>query len=629
MANKNFIVHNGLTVGALTIDAATGDISTPGNVTISGSVGVSSISKNDSKIMINDSGTSSNVDIIVDGTRALVFTGNALLPNSDQTYDLGSASLQWRDVYVGPGSLYVNGQKVLQEDAGTIVFSADADQNISIETSGDGNIELDPTATGSILLKGPVQVQAGAYVSSSDGNPIGFSSAINVDTIASKTANTNLGLSAQGTGVVSVNDDLVVTGNLTVQGTATSLSVTTLSVEDNIVDISAETTGTPTNNAGIRVVRGDSAAVQLRWNETSDAWEYTNDGSTYVSIPNAGALGAASATSLTTSGNVSVGGSLLSDDVTASTVTVTGDAVISGNLTINGTTTTVNSTTVTVDDKNIVLADGAADSASADGAGITVTGANATFTYAHSGTKWTMNKSLDVTGTVTATAFSGPLTGAVTGNASTATTLQTPRNINGVSFNGSADITVTAAAGTLTGGTLASGVTASSLTSVGTLTGLTVSGAIVPNANASVNLGSTTAWWGTVYGVSTQAKYADLAENYQADRSYPAGTVLMFGGAAEVTTADADTKAVAGVVSSNPAHLMNGGLTGNAVVALALQGRVPTNVIGPIKKGDLLVSAGFGYAKANNNAGVGQVIGKALQDFNGAKGIIEVVVGRV
>jgi hypothetical protein len=79
---------------------------------------------------------------------------------------------------------------------------------------------------------------------------------------------------------------------------------------------------------------------------------------------------------------------------------------------------------------------------------------------------------------VTSTGF----TGALTGNASTATTLATARNINGVSFNGSADITVTAAAGTLSGATLASGVTASSLTSVGTLTSLTVSGATATGA---------------------------------------------------------------------------------------------------------------------------------------------------
>ena len=104
----------------------------------------------------------------------------------------------------------------------------------------------------------------------------------------------------------------------------------------------------------------------------------------------------------------------------------------------------------------------------------------------------------------------------------------------------------------------------------------------------------------------------------------------MFGGAAEVTIADADTTAVAGVVSTNPAHLMNGALTGQFVTPLALMGRVPCNVVGPIAKGDLLVSAGFGFAKTNNGASVGQVIGKALENFPIlAKGVIEVVVGRV
>jgi hypothetical protein len=89
--------------------------------------------------------------------------------------------------------------------------------------------------------------------------------------------------------------------------------------------------------------------------------------------------------------------------------------------------------------------------------------------------------SLGVTGTVTAGAFSGPLTG----NASTATTLATARNINGVSFNGSTDITVAAAAGTLTGSTLNSTVTASSLTSLGTQQqSLNMGGFSVANAAA-------------------------------------------------------------------------------------------------------------------------------------------------
>ena len=99
---------------------------------------------------------------------------------------------------------------------------------------------------------------------------------------------------------------------------------------------------------------------------------------------------------------------------------------------------------------------------------ITANSASAGLTLVQSGA----GRALLTTGSIEAGSFVGPLTG----NASTATTLATARNINGVSFNGSADITVTAAAGTLTGATLAAGVTASSLTSVGTLAALTVSG---------------------------------------------------------------------------------------------------------------------------------------------------------
>lgn len=157
-----------------------------------------------------------------------------------------------------------------------------------------------------------------------------------------------------------------------------------------------------------------------------------------------------------------------------------------------------------------------------------------------------------------------------------------------------------------------------------------VTGNIIPVANVSYNIGSSTLWWNNFYGTSVHSLYADLAENYQADKQYNPGTVLMFGGSAEVTVADADTTAVAGIVSTNPAHLMNGALVGPFVTPLALMGRVPCNVIGPVSKGDLLVSAGFGFAKTNNGAGVGQVIGKALADFPIlAKGVIEVVVGRV
>lgn len=134
----------------------------------------------------------------------------------------------------------------------------------------------------------------------------------------------------------------------------------------------------------------------------------------------------------------------------------------------------------------------------------------------------------------------------------------------------------------------------------------------------------------TIYGTATQAKYADLAENYTADAKYEPGTVVHFGGAAEVTQCNEDgCKRVAGVVSTAPAYLMNSELQGDAVVAVALQGRVPVRVVGNVAKGDMLVAAGNGAARAEANPQLGQVIGKSLQDFNGVEGVIEVVVGRI
>jgi hypothetical protein len=328
---------------------------------------------------------------------------------------------------------------------------------LSIQTAGTGDIQLNPTGTGAIALQGTVKVTAGKNFTSSDGNAIGFSNQIAVDSITSKSSNTDLTITAAGTGKVNINDDCAITGNLTVTGTTTTVNSTTLSIADNLIDLNSDvTTGTPTEDAGIRVMRGDSAAVQLKWAETVKSWQLTNDGSSYANI-------------VTTSGG----------------------------------------------------------------------GGSVTF------------------------------------------------------------------------------------------------GTVLPSANLTYNLGSTTAYWSTVYGnvfvgTSTSAKYADLAENYQADRTYMAGTVVMFGGSAEVTLADADTTRVAGVVSTNPAHLMNGGLTGSNVIPLALQGRVPCQVVGPVHKGDLMVSAGHGFAKVNNNPAPGTVIGKALQEVTFAgKAVIEVVVGRV
>jgi hypothetical protein len=133
---------------------------------------------------------------------------------------------------------------------------------------------------------------------------------------------------------------------------------------------------------------------------------------------------------------------------------------------------------------------------------------------------------------------------------------------------------------------------------------------------------------GLFRGTATTARYADLAENYVADREYEPGTVLEIGGEYEVTLAQLETNKIAGIVSTNPAYLMNSTCAGNNVVAVALQGRVPCKVTGKINKGDMLVSAGNGFAKSTNQPQFGNIVGKSLENFDGTEGIIEVLVGR-
>ena len=166
------------------------------------------------------------------------------------------------------------------------------------------------------------------------------------------------------------------------------------------------------------------------------------------------------------------------------------------------------------------------------------------------------------------------------------------------------------------------------ITSVGTLTGLTVSGAIVPSANNSINIGSTSAWFNTLYGTSSHALYADLAENYQGDADYAPGTVVVFGGEQEITVTNqfGDSR-VAGVISTNPAYLMNATSTG---LPLALRGRVPCQVIGTVNKGDSLVtSINYGYATSvgQDRSYAQAVFAKSLETKTTTEpGIIEVVI---
>jgi len=200
----------------------------------------------------------------------------------------------------------------------------------------------------------------------------------------------------------------------------------------------------------------------------------------------------------------------------------------------------------------------------------------------------------------------------------------------------------------ITGGTLKS----VSLTTGATGTGGTITGAWQLSALSQLDLatnnnnffsktllagpndndpGSIRGYWSLSGSSRLQATYADLAEYYEGDREYKPGMVLIFGGDKEVTTTTTmnDTRA-AGVVTTNPAYIMNQDQKG-IKVCIALAGRVPCWVVGRVKKGDLLTTATtVGCAMKANNPQLGSIIGKALEDKDsGEAGIIQVAVGRV
>lgn len=155
------------------------------------------------------------------------------------------------------------------------------------------------------------------------------------------------------------------------------------------------------------------------------------------------------------------------------------------------------------------------------------------------------------------------------------------------------------------------------------------SGNVLSASNGTYNIGSATNKFGTLFGTAATAQYADLAEYYESDKHIPPGTVVELIGQKRIGVCNHDmcTK-VAGVVSTNPAFLMNTAQTGKHISELALMGRVPCNVVGPVKAGDMMVSAGMGFARAEANPRLGTVIGKALEDFDGlGAGVIEVIVG--
>ena len=233
-----------------------------------------------------------------------------LVPSANVSYDLGTASLMWRDVYVGPGSLYINGKKVLEDDSGAITLSTSVDQSLHIKTHGTGQTTMQSaaglnftttstgditftTSSGQVNFDGDVIVNATKSISSSNANPITFADPISVSGNSSMT-------------------NLTVTGDLTVQGSTTAIDSTTIAITNSftfegstadnfettltVADPTADRTITLPDASGTVALTSDvpaaytNASVDAHLNQSNPTSGYVLswNGSDYAWIDNAG-----------------------------------------------------------------------------------------------------------------------------------------------------------------------------------------------------------------------------------------------------------------------------------------------------------------------------------------------------
>jgi hypothetical protein len=151
------------------------------------------------------------------------------------------------------------------------------------------------------------------------------------------------------------------------------------------------------------------------------------------------------------------------------------------------------------------------------------------------------------------------------------------------------------------------------------------------NGNGVGNLGSSGSYFNTVFATATTALYADVAERFEADELLAPGTVVELGGAKEITRANRElSDTVFGVISTRPAYTMNGGAGDDEThPKVAMTGRVPVQVVGNVNKGDRLVSAGNGLARAAKpgEATAFNVIGRSLETkHNDGAHVVEAIV---
>ena len=376
------------------------------------------------------------------------------------------------------------------------------------------------------------------------------------------------------TGGIVANSNSTIYGNLTVVGNvawtgATSSPATSVTASGNFVDIQTDANLTyPASDNGRDVgsrffyYKGAGNAAALVWKNTNGrlTWYDSGAGNTASILSGNAGLGV-----------MQVGGLIVSNS-TVTTGNATGALQVDGGISTGGNLWVVGDLT---------------------GQGAISTSGKGTFATLQANGATTLGSTLIVTGVTTVNYLN------VNNYATVGSTVVVGSNatVNALTVNNSATV------GTTLG-----------------VTGALTTANIVPSANATYNIGSSSYQYNTVYSVSSEAVYGDLAERYAADSDYEPGTVVIFGGEKEITvTASAADYRVAGVISTEPAYLMSSTSEG---LPVALRGKVPVKVVGKVRKGDLLVTSdtpGFAESGAGTMGFVSQhsVFAKSLVDDDG------------
>jgi hypothetical protein len=609
----------------------------------------------------------------------LTLTGNAttrsITPAANNTYSLGSASMAWKDVYVGPGTLYVNGKPVISDTSGTMTFSTDTDQNMRLTTTGTGVLQLGSSST-ITAVSGTLQIQSGKNITDSAGVAIGFGNAINMNTskitgLGTPSASTdaatkayvdstvgalstssitkgdsNVTVTDTGTGTVTVTVDgstaltvdasgVVVSGNFTVSGTTTTVNSNTIALADNIITLNSDTTGAPTQNAGVEVERGDEANVQLRWNEGSQKWTFTNNGATYVPMATStddltegstnqyfsttrarNAINASSATGVSynsTTGAISLG-SIPNSSLTNNSITINGASVALG-----GTRTLTTDDVADTGATNKYFTNTQARNAvSVSGTGLSYnSGTGVISSNATNANTASTVVARDASGNFTA----GTITAALTGNASTASALANARTIAltgdataSGSFDGSANYSQALTLATVNSNVgsygSATAIPVITVNAKGLVTGVSTTAVSIPSGaltftgdvTGTGTTGSSTALSISALAVTNSMLAGSIANSKLTNSSVTVGSTSISLGSSATT--------ILGLTSVTSTSFI-GALSGNATTATTLA--TPRNINGVSFDGSAAITV---TANTTNALTIGT--GLSGSSFNGS-----------